>query len=446
MGRAPGMMRTAALQGMDGRSLRLGGNVAAGVGTRLAAFVSLVLATPLVLASLGLEQFGLWAVAGTLTLGYSLFDFGLGLAVVGRVAEAHGRGDTGAATRSVATSLPGLTLAGAAMAGAIGLGLPAAAAYLPAGGQEAVAQLPATLPWIALAAGLTLPLSLVERVQAGTGQEWIAQAWRGAGHLATLVWMAACSWAGLGLGAFVLGLFVPLAAALALNAAWFFLGPGSALAPWRGRIDLAEARALVVAGGAFAVLHGALALAWRGNVAIVLLRLGPEAAGLFGLLERLTALVFVPLAVALAPAWPLARAALAGADGAWVRRVMPRLGLALGAFGAAGGVALVAMYRPVTALWLGEALAVAPALVALAVGWRLCEIATAWLSSLMTAQGEILRQAAWLGTAGAAGLAAKLVLLPQGIGWIYLVSVLTVSAGFLLPGALHALPRMRAAP
>jgi O-antigen/teichoic acid export membrane protein len=440
------MMRTAALRGMDGRSLRLGGNAAAGAFARLAALVSLVLATPLVLASLGLEQFGLWAVAGTLTLGYSLFDLGLGLALVGRVAEAHGRGDTRAAARAAATALPGLTLAGAAMAAAIWLGLPAAATHLPAAGQEALAQLRGMLPWIACAIGLTLPLSLVERVQSGTGQEWIAQAWRGAGHLATLGWMAACSWAGLGLGAFVLGLFVPLSAALALNAAWFFLGPGRALAPWNERLDWAEARALLAAGGAFAALHGALALAWRGNAAIVLLRLGPEAAGLFGLLERLTALVFVPLAVALAPAWPLARAALAGADGAWVRRVMPRLGLAMAAFGAVGGVALVAMYRPLTALWLGETLAVAPALVALAVGWRLCEIATAWLSSLMTAQGEILRQAAWIGMAGAAGLAAKLVLVPLGIGWIYLVSALTVAAGFLLPGALHALPRMRAAP
>jgi O-antigen/teichoic acid export membrane protein len=68
-------------------------------------FAVWLLLTPFIVHRLGVADFGLWAIAGSLLLFGRLFDFGISHAVAKYVAECRGRGDFERASVMVATAL-----------------------------------------------------------------------------------------------------------------------------------------------------------------------------------------------------------------------------------------------------------------------------------------------------------------------------------------------------
>jgi O-antigen/teichoic acid export membrane protein len=374
-------------------------------------------------SALGLEQYGVLSTIIAITSFFAFGDFGLGLALMNKVAYGHATGDPDASRRAVSVvfavvvvlTLLLLTLA-------LGAYLLAHEAGLVACGREPCLSRSAVLAILALAI-LNVPFSLPVRVLYGLQRTILGQTWLTAGRLLTIGAVLATSHVAptpeaLGIAIVAAPLLLSIGGTL-----WFFLVSRPDLRPRRADVDRRGALLELRSGGGLAVLQALTYLDLGFDAVIVIAFFGAAEAGAVDLVAKLFMYIPALISVALAPLWPALAAAHAGGEEARSRRILAACYGLVASASTAGALLLAVFIRPAASLLLGVEIAPDPVLVWSLAAWGVLVSLASVQSVALNARDVVYAQ------------------LPSAVAFAVLVVALKIgfaAAGYL-PGVALAL-------
>jgi O-antigen/teichoic acid export membrane protein len=409
-----------------------------------------LISVPLTLHYLGVERFGMWMTISSLIAMLAFADFGIANGVLSAVAQAHGKDDAPGLQRAVSSGffmLCGIALLITAL---FALSYPFVrwhAVFNVQGAQARAEAGPALAVFVGCFAA-AIALGMVQRVQIGLQQGFVASLWQCVGSVCGLlgVLLAIALQAGLPwLVAALAG--APLLVAL-LNSLHFYGRSRPDLRPrWRW-VSADAARRLAATGWLFFVLQVTVAVAYTSDSLVIAQLLGAAAVAEYAVPEKLFGLIGMGVTMALAPLWPAYGEAVARGDGAWVQRTLKRsLQLAVG-IAAVASLLLLVLGPQIMALWVGAAV-LPPMLLLLALAcWKVVEAAGVALAMFLNG-AQVVRLQVWCALPTAAvAIGLKLLWVPlwgvAGAVWASVAAYLVFTAlpvAWRLPGLLRALPR-----
>lgn len=346
--------------------------------SRSVAALAPVALVPITLGYLGKEVYGLWMAIASLTSMVLWADFGLGNGLMTGLARSRAQRDAEDARRQISTTYAILGV-GSLMLIAL---LWCVAGVIPWHTLLSITdpQLETTARRTALicisAFAITIPLSIIVRVQYAFQQVSASNLWQAAGSMASV----ALAWICIRLG---LDTTLVVAAAVSgppivniLNSVWVYLGPLAEIAPKVRSVNRATAKGLSRLGGQFFVISILSSVAMNADNFVIAKTLGLSAvtdlavpAKLFTALGLVVTLINLPL-------WAAIGDALARSDHEWVRSATRRMTLLSGGAVVLLSAILLAFGRSIFSVWVGDNVRTQPSLlIFLAVWWLL--IATA---------------------------------------------------------------------
>lgn len=337
------------------RYRRAAWSTVASVAARLVALGVTLVTLPLALGYLGPERYGVWATISALAAMLTFADLGLGNGLMNAVADANGRDDRAAARTAVSSAffiLAALAVVGVALFAAAYGSVPWAAIVNASGGL-AVAEAAPTMFVVFLCFAVSLPLGLIQRIQYGYQEGFLASLWAALGSIIGLVGLVAAIRAAAGLPWLVLAVMGGPVLAAALNGLVVFSGRHADLRPRFSLATKQVAFRLMRVGSLFFVLQLAVAVAYQADVVVAARILGPAAAAEYSVALRLFFLAPTLLTMVFLPLWPAYGEAITRGDLAWVRRTLVRstaVGIAATTIGSA--ILLVAG-REILRIWVG---------------------------------------------------------------------------------------------
>jgi len=336
----------------------------------------MLVTVPLTLHYLGPERYGMWLIMSSFIGMLSFADLGIGNGVLNAVAAAHGRDDSAALREAISSGLVALLGIALVLAAAFAIAWPHIAweRLFNVTNPGAVAEAAPAMAVFAVCFLLAIPLGVVQRVQTGLQQGFVANLWQGAGSILSLVGVLAAIGAQAGLPWLVLAFMGgPVLASVANTISYFVRSP--AITPSRHAVKRGAMREVVQTGALFLVLQLAAAIAYNVAPLVIAQTLGAAAVPQYSVPERLFALISMIVSMALQPLWPAYREAIMRGDSAWVRRTL-KLSLKV-ATGVAAAMALplVLLFPTILHLWVGSALAPPLALIIGLGVWKVIEAA-----------------------------------------------------------------------
>ncbi|MEO0055957.1 MAG: hypothetical protein RLZZ50_1904 [Verrucomicrobiota bacterium] len=400
------------------------------IAARGVGVASQLLQVPIVVKSLGAESFGLWMTFASLAGLVVFADFGLGVGVQNRLAEAFAQ--DGPRERARARACFGSAFLFLALAGA-GLGLICHFAlervdFVRLFGLRDPAVI-AAAPTAAFIAALSFcagfPLGLAQRLAYARQQGWACNLAQAGGSLVALATVALAAWHDWGLvaivaagqGALVLSNLVLLIAQLA---------PLGWLPVWRYRMRPALLRELLGLGACFGAQQVLNTVLFTLPQLVISTQLGASSVTPFNLLQRLFNLFSVVQNAFMLPLWPAYSRAKARGEFDWMRQALRRSFRATVVFSVLPmlGGALVAPW--LLARWVGHPVeGLSWPLIVLLFAWNalvllqqpfgfllagVSEIRRVTLYSLISAAAGVVLMNVFVARLGAAGVALGLIL------------------------------------
>jgi O-antigen/teichoic acid export membrane protein len=285
--------------------------------------------------------------------------------------------------------------------------------------------------------GLTLPLTVVEKVQAGAQESYLTNLWQTLANLLTCVALWLVSRGQCHLYSLVLAYSgVPILVKIGNFVSYFQKQPW--LAPALKRPDWQTGRYLIRSGASFVILQSSVALGYTCDNVILAAQLGGAAVAAYDVVQRLFNIT-VLAELSIAPMWGAFGEALSRGDIEWVRTTFRRSLLANSALAGCLCVGLLAGAPTVIRLWThgkvhpGWMLLVAFAL------WRVFNVLQANLSVLLNHETTLRQQTKYFLIAAIVSFFLKFPLLHLlGPGGVVIATV----ASF---GLLYAVPCLRMA-
>lgn len=314
----------------------------AGVAQRLLQVASTLIVMPLVLHAVGRESFGIWAAAASLLWMMVVVDFGVGQALLGRIAGNLARADAAEARREIGAAAfvsIGLAVLGVALALALipGLASPASReSYLIA----------------ALCMAINIPLNLAGNIWSGLQRFHMTAAWEAFQTLFTLLTLFVLTRLTSDVRWYVLVTAGGLLLANCFSAASLFLRHPELRPDWSAP-SFARCRSLLRGGAPFLVLSIAATLSINLDSVIALSLLGPDAAAQMAVAQRACITAYGLLWVVTQPLWPAFADATTRGDHAWVRRHIFGALAVVAAGALAGAAILVAFGQKLIEIWMG---------------------------------------------------------------------------------------------
>jgi len=266
-------------------------NVVLAYGIYAVTIVSGLLLTPIIVDSLGTEQFGIWAVIGSFLAFIGLLDFGISQSVIRHSAEQRGRG-AGEETNELASTALLLYLVIFAVAVAVTLGLVWALPSLIDVRDEYVGPARLALVLVMLGFAIRFPVGLFTSLLAGQQRYDVINF---AGLLSAVIYVAIVGGVLLWRGGGVVVLAVATLIVTLVRIAWPLLWISRELPTLRIRPSLAtraRARELFSFSGRNFLIHAASKVVFSTDVIVVGIVLGSLAAGLYGIPAKLFALAY----------------------------------------------------------------------------------------------------------------------------------------------------------
>jgi len=403
-----------------------------------------------VLPILGQERFGVLITILSLLAFLGIADLGVGASLVTSVSRALGQNDAAELRRLHSNGLAVVcAVAVVLLLAAMGVAASDAGSHIfPSSRLEVRNEATRALAMFLGLFALTLPLSVVARIQLAMRRGHVANLWQIAAALINFAAGALAARAGLEIAWIVAGLLLgTLVCGLANVAGHYRKDPQ--LKARVGDFSRPAVRAILRESSFFLALQVIFTVAYAADTLIVAHRLGATEASVYGLAERLFSIVAVAVSVITAPLWAAYGEALGAADGAWVARVLRRSTTRLLAAAAVLVGLLLASLHQVVDLLSAHQLVV-PFAVAAAMGlWRVIEAAGSSVSAFMYANRSVGVVLA-LGTLTAlVSFVAKVVLVGRfGMIAMPLVMSATYLLLCLLPTLFYlrrAMPGLRAA-
>ena len=423
-------------------------NLAAKVVTLATSFATV----PLTLHYLGNERFGLWMTISSLTALLAFADLGLGNGLLNAISDASGREDSTAIRRVIASA--GAMLSGIALL----LLLTLVPTILLVNWSDlfgltdsaAISELtPALLVFVACFVS-NIVAGVIGRTQLGLQMGFLNGIAAAIGSLIGLAAVLLAIYLGAGLPWLIAGLLGGPLLALIGSGVWLFVHLRPDLIPRCDDVESATMVRLARLGGLFFVLQMASALAFASDNLIGARYAGAAAVGEFAIATKLFSVVVILVPMFLGPLWPAYGEAISRGDITWVRRTLMRSTCLAAVLAGAGAMALLAMFGPLTELWLQRQPAVSSTLLVGLAAWSLINALGTSIAMFLNGAHVVWEQTVIAVVFAGVCLAAKLYFVGRhgldAIPWATSITytlVVLVPYGLLLPGILRRLSTAR---
>jgi O-antigen/teichoic acid export membrane protein len=395
---------------------------------------SALISVPLTLHYLGAERFGMWMTISSLIAMLAFADFGIANGVLSVVANAHGRDDHAGIRRAVASGfflLSGIAAAVLVLFAALYSFVPWPATFNVTSALAAAEAGPALAVFVVCFAA-NIPLAIVQRVQMGLQQGFVASLWQCVGSLCGLAGVLWAVHAQAGLPWLVLALAgAPLFAAL-LNSLYFFLRSRPDLLPrWAG-VSRETCRQVASSGVLFFVLQLVVAVAYTSDSLVIAQLQGASAVAAYAVPEKLFSLIALCLAMVLAPLWPAYGEAMARGDAAWVKKTLKRSVLMAVTVAALFGAVLVLIGPELLHIWVRDAVTPSLGLLLAFAVWKVVEAGGGALAMFLNG-ARVIRLQIWCAIPTALlAIVLKIALVPAlgtpGVVWASVIAYLICTA------------------
>jgi O-antigen/teichoic acid export membrane protein len=437
-------------QGTEGgrsqeRHRRVALTATASVLAKLLSVGTALVTVPLTLHNLGAERFGMWMTMSSLIAMLAFADFGIANGVLSLVANAHGRDDQVAIRRAVASGfflLTGIALALCLLFAMLYFQVPWPAVFNVTGALAAIEAGPASAVFV-LCFAANIPLALVQRVQMGLQQGFVASLWQCLGSVCGLAGVLLAVRAQAGLPWLVLAMAgAPLLAAL-FNSLYFFLHARPDLLPRWAAVSRETCRQVASSGALFFVLQLVAAVAYTSDSIVIAQLLGAEAVATYAVPEKLFSLVSLGLGMVLAPLWPAYGDAMSRGDRAWVRRTLPRTLWFSFSLSSAVSLLLVLLGPALLAVWVNNRVAPPIELMLALAVWKVIEAVSGALAMFLNGAHVIALQVVIATSTAGLALGLKLALVPHlGIAGTVWATVIAYLLFALIPYAV-LIPKLK---
>jgi ADP-heptose:LPS heptosyltransferase/O-antigen/teichoic acid export membrane protein len=325
------------------------------IGFRGAMLLSSFLYVPATIHYLGPERYGLWLAMTSIITLIAFADCGLGFSLMNDVAYSVGRGADDSVQRSVSSTFFVLAAIG-------GLGcllfaaaypfIPWQAAFRTATVAEAT-EVSRTVAVIVCGFLLTLPFTIVQRVQSAHQEGFKTQAWEIGGVVFSLAGLLIAIHLRAGLPVLAVVFTTGPLLAMVFNWLSYFTISHPAERPVLRLFDSHLARKIAREGGYFLILQLAGIAVFSVDSFIILHYFGQAAFAKYSLVAKLFQVTPALAGVWFAALWPAYAEAIARGDNDWVRRTLRRSTIlsAAGCVVVSCGAAI--LVRPVIHWWTG---------------------------------------------------------------------------------------------
>jgi O-antigen/teichoic acid export membrane protein len=294
--------------------------------SKIISIATILISVPLTLRYLGPERFGMWATISSLSTFLAFADLGIGNGMLTAIATAHGRKDHAA--------IRGYISSGFYLLSAISIVLLCIFSLvyqiLPLNNifniksEIAKAEIRPAVAAFFVGFLLSIPLTVVQRVQMALQQGFLSSLWQCAASILGLVGLLICVHYEAGLPWLVMAMIGSPLITNVLNNIIFFKYMQPDIAPNWGACTATTALRIIRAGGLFFILQVVAALAYASDSLIIAHIMGVSAVAEFSVPERMFSVVTIILTTVLAPLWPAYGEAIARGDLKWVRQTLKR--------------------------------------------------------------------------------------------------------------------------
>lgn len=407
---------------------------------------------PLLLHYLGAERYGLWLTISSLMDMLVFADLGMGNGLLTALAKANGRGDKFTASRYVASGFFMLAAMGVLVFAAF-LALRPFVPWANVFNSEISlinSEVVPTLLVCAAGFALSLPLDIVQRVQAGCQEGFRTNLFNSIATVANLVALLIAIQIDADLPRLAL-LFLSARISVTLLNGWVLFGvKRPELRPRWANFDSSTARRLLHSGLQFLFIAVLMSVSLESDNLVATKILGPQAATHLAVPARLVAFILT-LAMALyLPLWSAYGEAMSRGDFIWVRRNLNQLTRLTLVFTVSCSVAFALFGRPFLRWWLGPSFPASQMLIVGLALWPVLLSVAGPAFMVLNGAGALKVQVLMYALFAPVCIAAKVLLGRQfgvaGIAWAnaicYTVFIL-VPLQFYLPRLLERLQRER---
>lgn len=303
-------------------------SAAARVVTALAAFC----VVPVALPALGAERYGVWTAIVSGAAMVSFMDLGLGLGLLNRMSDAHGREDRDEQSRLASNAFFMLLAVALGMGLLMFLALPwiPLERFFKGASPEVVRELPDVVR-AALACFLAmLPLGVANQIQLAHQESYRSSAFSAFGSVMSLIGVLVALALEGGLAAAVFGAALGPVIGAAANSGDLYFRRKPWLRPRLAQWDHRVVRSLFGTGLLFLVIQLSALVAYDVDNLVLAWKLGPESVTQYYVTAKLFMQIPIILGFALNPLWPAYTEALAKGDVDWAMQTLwksIRLGL-----------------------------------------------------------------------------------------------------------------------
>ena len=394
---------------------------------------TMLISLPLTLNYLGPERYGIWATISSFSLMLAFADLGIGNGVLTAIARSSGQNDI-LKIRGYVSSAAAVLLAIGGLIALAGLIVPHFVDWAGifnvsdgTAGQEIGLAMTAFL----LCFGLSLPTTLIQRVQMGMQRGFLSNLWQCLASALALVAVIYAAHVSAPLPWLIAAFLVPPLAIGLLNSFIFFGYMMPSIAPAPKFVSSPLIAEVVRVGGMFLALQVAMAVAFFSDSFLISRTLGAAYVTEYSIAERLFSPVSQLIALVVLPLWPAMGEALARKDWTWAWRTLAYC--TLGALGVSLLMSMALLMGAPTIIhhWIGEGFDVPFMLLLGFAVWRVIEATASTPSMYLNALQAVRFQVVCAMVMAISALTLKLQLIRQfgvvSLPWITLVCYLACS-------------------
>lgn len=398
------------------------------VFARAASVLTGLITVPLTLHYLGAERYGMWMTMSSFIAMLGFADLGIGSGIMNAVSDAYGRDDRAAIRRFVSSGMFVLSVVAFAIVAcfaALYHEVPWYDLFNVHSRQAREEAGPALAVLTACFAG-AIPASVIQRVQMGQQQGFIANTWQCISSVTTLGFVIFAISLKAGLPWLVLAFAgSPIVTSL-LNSIVYFVWLQPDTAPAFRFVSREAMKKVAHIGILFFILQITYSVTFTSdNIVIAQLR-DAHAVAVYAVPQRLFTIIPAVLGMVLTPLWPAYGEALARGDNAWVWRTLKRSLVASMGLAAIGSIILVLTGNWIIKLWVGN---IIPTSMLLLVGlgiWQVVQAGGFAASMYLNGANAVRVLVIMSVTTAALAIALKIYLVPaigiSGVVWATILS------------------------
>ena len=372
--------------------------IATGLGSRVLTLAAPLLTIPVTLRYLGPDLFGFWMIITSITAMAMFADLGLGNGLLTRLAPA-------VATRDLAKAKTLISTAYATLGGVALLLLIIIWSTVTALDWESLVgessgldpQAVRAIAGISLSAfAVTIPLSLVHRVQYAFQEAWKSNAWQVIAAAFTVAAVYGTAAMDFGYEAIIAAAAFSSPFVMLLNNLFYFGLRNRALMPTVRSSSASAAGPLLKVGIAFFALSALTSISLNVDNLIVAKVADLETVSAYSVTTKLFSLLGLAITLVALPLWPANGEALARGDVQCVRKTTRIMVILSVSAVAAGGLVLILGRNIIASLWLGPGSTIPLALAISLVVWSTMMAVASPLFSVQNSVGLLTYQfAGW---------------------------------------------------